>query len=97
MAEIFDEERPGHPIKVTTEDVVQKIHDIVLGDHRLKIREITDIADISIERIQNILHGKLDMRKLSEKCVPRLLTVEQKRNRMTAMERYLDMFKRNPK
>lgn len=94
---VFDEERPGRPIEVTTEDMVNKIHDIVLADRRVKIREIADIVDISIERIQNILHKKLGMRKLSARWVPRLLTVEQKRNRMTTSEHCLDMFKRNPK
>lgn len=94
---VFDEERPGRPIEVTTEDMVNKIHDIVLTDCRVKIKEIGDIVDISIERIQNILHEKLGMRKLSARWVPRLLTEEQKRNRMTTSEYCLDMFKRNPK
>ena len=56
---IFDEERPGHPIKVTTEDMVNKIHDIVLADRRVKIREIANIVKISTERIQNVLHETL--------------------------------------
>ena len=58
----------------------------------MKLSEIADIVDISTERIQNILHEKLVMR-----TVPRLLTVEQKRNRMTISEHCLHMFKRNPK
>jgi len=79
------------------EDMVNKIHDIVLADCRVKIRVIADIVNISIERVQNILHEKLGMRKLSAKWVPRLLTVKQKRNRMTTSEHCLDMFKHNPK
>lgn len=94
---VFDEEHPGRPMEVTTEDMVNKIHDIVLADRRVKVREIADIVHISIERIQNILHEKLGMRKLSARWVPRLLTVEQKRNRMTTSEHCLAMFKRNPK
>ena len=93
---VFDEE-PGRPIEVTTEDMVKKIHDIVLVDRRVKLREIADIVDISTERIQNILHEKFGMRKLSARKVPRLLTVEQKQNRMTTSEQCLDMFKPNPK
>ena len=62
---VFDEERPGRPIEVTTEDMVKKMHDIVSADRRVKIREIADIVDISTERIQNMLHEKLGMRKLS--------------------------------
>src|SRR5947199_4285649 len=62
---IFDEKRPGRPIEVTTEDMVNKIHDIVLADRRVKIREIANIIKISTERIQNVLHETLGMRKLS--------------------------------
>jgi len=94
---VFDEEHPGRPIEVTTENMVNKIHDVVLADRRVKIREIADIVSISIERIQNILHENLGMKKLSARWVPRLLTVEQKRNHMTTSEHCLDMFKRNPK
>ena len=70
------------------EDMVNKIHDVVLADHRVKIREIADIVSISIERVQNILHKELGMKKPSARWVPRLLTVEQKRNRMTTSEQW---------
>ena len=60
---VFDEV-PVRPIEVTME-MVKKIHDIVLADHRVKIRAIADIVDNSTERIQNILLEKLGMRKLS--------------------------------
>ena len=94
---VFDEERAAHPIEATTGDMVKKIHDIVLADRRLKIREIVDIVDILTERIQNILHEKLVMTKLSARWMPRLLTGEQKRNRMTTSNHCFDMFKRTPK
>ena len=68
----------------------------MLADRQVKIRKIANIVGISTERIQNILHEKLGMRKLSARWVPRLLTVEQIRNRMTTSEHCLDTFKRNP-
>ena len=48
---VFDEEHPGCPNEVTTEDMVK--------ERRVKIREIADIVEISTERIQNILYEKL--------------------------------------
>ena len=48
------------PIELTTKDMIKKILDIVLADRRLKITEIADIVDMSTERIQNILHEKLE-------------------------------------
>ena len=35
-----DAERPGRPKEVTSQEMIDKIHDIVLNDRRLKAREI---------------------------------------------------------
>lgn len=61
------------PTEVTTDDIVNRINDIVLADRRLKIREFANNVNESIERKQNILHEKLIMRNLSARWVPRLL------------------------
>ena len=79
------------------EDNVTKIHDLVLADRRLKVREIAETVDMSKDRVSHILHGILDMRKLSARWVPRLLTPDNKRNRDTISEQCLTLFKRNPK
>ena len=92
-----DAARPGRPKEVTTEETVNKVHDIVLADRRLKLREIAEMVGISTERVHNILHEFLGMRKLSARWVPRLLTVDNKRNRETTLKLCLDMFKRNPR
>src|ERR1700712_1634247 len=92
-----DAERPGPSFTVTTEEIVTKVHDIVLHDRRVKVREIAEAVGISTERVHNILHQHLEMKKLSARWVPRLLTVDQKRNRVTTSKDCLDMFKRNPK
>jgi len=82
---VFDEPRPGAPKTATTEDNVTKIHDLVLADCRLEIREIAETEEI------------LGMRKLSARWMPRLLTPDNKRNRETTSEQCLTLFKRNPK
>lgn len=87
---------PGRPIEVTTQENVQKIHRMVLNDRKLKVREIAEAMRMSKERVGNILHEHLLMRKLLARWVPRVLTVEQKENRVIASERGLAIFKRNP-
>lgn len=87
---------PGRPIEVTTQENVQKIHRMILNDHKLKVREITDAMHMSKEHAGNILHENLLMRKLLARWVPRVLTLGQKKNRVIASERGLAMFKRNP-
>lgn len=37
---VFDEERPGHTIEVTTPEIIENIHDIVINHWRVKVREI---------------------------------------------------------
>ncbi|XP_043258450.1 uncharacterized protein LOC122400837 [Colletes gigas] len=61
---VFDEPRPGVPKTATTEDNVKKIHDLVLADRRLKVREIAETVGISKDRVGHILHEILGMRKL---------------------------------
>lgn len=91
-----DATRPGRPKEVTTPDFIDKVHDIVLADRRLKVREIAKMVGISVDRVHHILHEELRMTKLSARWVPRLLTPEQKRNRETTSEGNLKMYMRNP-
>lgn len=88
---------PGRPNEVTTPEMVNKIHDIVLDDPKVKVREIAAVVGISTERVYNILHEHLHMKKLCARWVPRLLTIDQKRIRVTTSEQNLANFKRNPK
>ena len=85
------------PKTATTEDnMKKKSHDLVLADHRLKVREIAETVDISRDCVGHTLHEILGMRKLSARWVPRLLTPDNKRNRKTNSEQCLTLFKRNP-
>lgn len=93
---VFDEPRPGAPKTAATEENIKKIHDLVLADRRLKVRELAETVGISEGTVHHILHEELVMRKLSARWVPRLLTPENKRNRETTSETCLALFKRNP-
>ena len=77
--------------------MIDKIHDIVLNDRRLKVREISETVNISVGRVWHILHECLGMRKLSAKWVPRLLTADHKQARVVASEKCLGIFQRNSK
>ena len=92
-----DAERPGPPKKVTSQEMIDKIHNIVLNDRRLKVREISETAIISVGRVWHISHQCLGVRKLSARWVPRLLTADYKRARVVASEQCLGMFQRNSK
>ena len=74
---------PGRPNEIITPEMINKIHDIVLNDPKVKVREIAEIVSFSTERVVNILHTHLCMRKLCARWVPRLLIIDQKRTRET--------------
>ena len=54
---------------------------MVLEDRQIKVREISKIVSISTKRVYNILHEKLEVRKVGARWVPRLLTPDRKRDR----------------
>ncbi|XP_030761217.1 protein GVQW3-like [Sitophilus oryzae] len=90
-----DDERSGRPKTATTDDNIVKVHQMVLDDRRIKVREIAEIMNISKERVCHILNQDLGMRKLSARWVPRLLTLDQKRVRMNISNVMLAQFRHN--
>lgn len=94
---VFDEARPGRPNEVTTEENINKVRDMLMNDRRLKLREVAEVCGLSLERVQNIVHKHLGMRKLSARWVPRLLTEENKQNRVATSKECLALLKHNPK
>ncbi|KAJ4450543.1 hypothetical protein ANN_01970 [Periplaneta americana] len=47
--------RSGRPVTATSEEIVETIHDMVLNDNPLKVREISEVMRISAERVHHIL------------------------------------------
>jgi len=70
--------RPGRPETVTTPEIIDKIHEIILDDHRISAKSIAEQLGISLERVGSIIHEDMDMRKLSAKWVPKCLNADQK-------------------
>jgi len=74
-----DAPRPGRPKTVTTLEITDQIHDLILEDHRISAKSIAEQLGISHEQVGSIIHEDLDMRKLSAKWVPKYLNTDQKR------------------
>jgi len=90
-----DAERSGRPKSAVVPENIKKVHKLVLKDRKMKLREIADTLTISEGSVFTILHENLRMRKLFSKWVPRLLTPDQKQQRIDDSERCLELFKRN--
>ena len=87
----------GRPKSAVLSENITKVHKIVLGDGKLKLREIADTLKISEGSVLTILHESMRMRKLFSKWVPHLLTLDQKQQRLEDSERCLELFKQGKK
>jgi len=76
-----DVPRPGQPKTVTTPEIIDQMHDLILEDRRISAKSIAKLLGISLERFGSIIHEDLEMRKLSAKWVPKCLNADQKRQR----------------
>ena len=74
-----DAPRPGRPKTVTTPEIIDQIHELILEDRRNSAKSIAEQLGIWRERVGSIIHGDLDMRKLSTKWVPKCLNADQNR------------------
>jgi len=77
----LDAPRSGQPKTVTTPEIIDQIHELILEDGRISAKSIVEPLGISREQVGSIIHEDLDMRKLSVKWVLKFLNVAQKRQR----------------
>jgi len=82
--------------KVTTTEITDQIHELILEDGRISAKSIAEQLGISRERVGSTIHEDLDMRKLSAKWVPKYLKADQQRQRCQSFEQYLEFFRRDP-
>jgi len=88
--------RPGRPKTVTTPEIIDQIHDLILEDRGISAKSIAEQLGISRERVGPIIHEDLDMWKLSAKWVPKCLNADQKPQRCQSSEKLLVFFRRDP-
>ena len=62
---VFDEECPDRPADVVIEEIVEKVHDMILADRRTKVHEVAKAVGVLYRTAFNILHDNLGMKKLS--------------------------------
>jgi len=91
-----DAPRPGRPKTVTTPEITNQIHELILEDHQISAKSIAEQLGISRERVGSVIHEDLDMRKFSAKWVPKCLNADQKRQRCQSSEQLLEFFRRDP-
>jgi len=91
-----DAPHPGLPKTVTTLEIIDQIHKLILEDHRILAKSIAEQLGISCEQVGSIIHEDLDMGKLSKKWVPKCLNVDQKHQQCQSSEQLFEFFWRDP-
>jgi len=91
-----DAPRPGRPKTVTTPEIIDQIHELILEDHRISGKSIAEQLGISREQVGSVIHEDLDMQKLSAKWVLKCLNADQKRQQCQSSEQLLEFFRRDP-
>ena len=86
--------RPGRPKTVTTPEIFDQIHELILEDRWISGKSIAEQLGMSRERVGPIIHEDLDMQKLSAKWVPKCLNADQKRQWCQSSEQILEFFLR---
>ncbi|GBP49384.1 Putative uncharacterized protein FLJ37770 [Eumeta japonica] len=86
-----DDPRPGRPVTVVTEENVRKIEKLVLADQRIKLWQIAEELQISKERVGEIIHEHMNMRKISARWVPKMLTPFDKQRRLQTSKDFLEL------
>jgi len=88
--------RPGRPKTVTTPEIIDQIHELILGDSRISAKSIAEQLGISHEWIGSIINEDLDMRTHSAMWVQKCLDADQKHQRCQSSEQLLEFFRRDP-
>ena len=63
---------------MTTQEIIDQIHELILEDRRISTKSITEQLGISRKRVSFIIREDLVMWKLSAKWVPKYLNADQK-------------------
>jgi len=93
---ICDVPGPRRPKTVTTPEITDQIHELILEDRRISAKSRDEQLGISRDRVGPIILEDLDMRKLSAKWVPKCLNADQKLQRCQSSEQGLEFFRRDP-
>lgn len=73
---------------------VDAIKDVVLSNRRVTIRDVCDVTGHSYGTVNRIITGELNMRKVSSRWIPRLLTDKHRERRLDASRKFLQRYRR---
>jgi len=79
---VDDDEHTGRPTSCTAPEPVARIQELVRQDRRRTIHDIAEEVGIDYGTCQRVLTEELGMHRVAAKFVPRILTADQKQQRV---------------
>jgi hypothetical protein len=80
---VDDDERSGRPLTSTTSENKANVREAIHADRRRTSHDVFEIVGLSYGTVKRILADSLNMRRISAKVVPRLLSDDQKLHRVS--------------
>ena len=77
-----EDERSGRPVSSSTPEMIERVRQIIREDRRRTIDEVSMLVGISHGTSHKILTEDLKMGRVASKFVPRLMSVDQKQQRL---------------
>ncbi|XP_062618459.1 histone-lysine N-methyltransferase SETMAR-like [Saccostrea cucullata] len=85
---VLDDERAGRK-RIISENLVERISNVMERDGRVTVAELASMFDISSGTAFTILSQHLDMKRVSARWIPKLLTDEDKTKRLQLSRAFL--------
>ena len=82
----------GRPKTVTTPEIIDQIHKLILEDYRISAKSIAEQVGISREQVGSIIDEGLDIQKLTTKWVPTCLNTDKKVSGAGCLSIFLNFF-----
>jgi len=79
---VEDDEHTGRPTSCTTPGTVARIEELIRQDRRRTIRDIAEEVEVGYGTCQRVLTEELGMHRVAAKLVSRILTADQKQQRI---------------
>jgi len=81
---------------VTTTEIIDQIHKLILDDCQILTKSIAEQLGISCEQVGSIIHEDVDMRNLSAKWVLKCMNADEKHQWCQLSEQLLEFFGHDP-
>jgi hypothetical protein len=90
---VTDDERSGCPSTSTTEENTERVRTMILDNRRVTIDEVAYHLLISHGSVHEIIRNRRGFHKVCERWVPKQLTEEHKRSRLTTCRSLLNRYR----